>query len=90
MICDECELLLRALALLKIMFSGKVFYIVLNCEGLLWESVTLCLSIPLVPVMYPWVWVVTKLVSEHWLDSCIFIVNVCFLYCCGDWVPSCL
>ena len=47
MICDECELLLRALASL-------------NCEGLLWESVTLCLPIPLVPVMYPWVCVVTE------------------------------
>ena len=31
----------------------KVFYIVLNCEGLLWDLVTLCLPIPLVPIMYP-------------------------------------
>ena len=41
----------------------KGFYIVLNWEGLLWESVTLCLPIPLVPVMYPWVWVVTVLLD---------------------------
>ena len=47
MVCDECELL------------KKMFYVVLNWEGLLWELVTLCLPIPLVPVMYPWVWVVT-------------------------------
>ena len=56
----------------------KGFYIVLNCEGLLWDLVTLCLPIPLVPVMYPWVWVVTKLVSEHWLNSCIFGCNCLF------------
>ena len=31
-----------------------MFYIVLICEGLLWELITLCLPIPLVPVMYPW------------------------------------
>ena len=37
----------------------SVLYIVLICEGLLWDLVTLCLPIPLVPVMYPWVWVVT-------------------------------
>ena len=47
-------------------------------EGLLWESVTLCLPIPLVPVMYPWVWVVTKLVSEHWLNSCIISCKCLF------------
>ena len=55
MICDECELLLRALALLKNDVYRNGFYVVLNCEGLLWESVTLYLPIPLVPVMYPWV-----------------------------------
>ena len=52
----ECDLLLNALALLKMMFMESI----LNCEGLLWELVTLCLPIPLVPVMYPWIWVVTK------------------------------
>ena len=60
------------------MIFVKVFYIVLNCEGLLWDLVTLCLPIPLVSVMYPWVWVVTKLVSEHWLNSCILVVMSVF------------
>ena len=46
------------------LWKGNVFYIVLNWEGLLWESVTLCLPIPLVPVMYPWVWVVTDFVTD--------------------------
>ena len=32
MICDECELLLRALALLKVMFIEKEFYIILFIE----------------------------------------------------------
>ena len=64
--------------------NKNIFYIVLNWKGLLWESVTLCLPIPLAPVMYPWVWVVTKLVSEHWLNSCIFSWGICFPYCCGD------
>ena len=45
----ECELVLRKIMLMT------MFYMVLNCEGLLWESVTLCLPISLVPVMYPWV-----------------------------------
>ena len=51
---------------------------VLFSKGLLWESVTLCLPIPLVPVTCPWVRVVTKLVSEHWLNSCIFGCNCLF------------
>ena len=70
---EKCDLFLKKLVLLEKMLI-EMFYIVLNCEGLLWESVTLCLPIPLVPVMYPWVWVVTKLVSEHWLNSCILVV----------------
>ena len=80
---EKCDLLFKKLVLLEKMLM-EMFYIILNCEGLLWELVTLCLPIPLVPVMYPWVWVVTKLVSEHWLNSCIFSVNVCFPYYCGD------
>ena len=49
-----CFLFLNKLVFLEKMLM-KMFYIVLNCEGLLWELVTLCLPIPLVPVMYPWV-----------------------------------
>ena len=50
---DERELLLNALAFLKVLFMENVFYIILNYEGLLWDLVTLCLPIPLVPAMYP-------------------------------------
>ena len=72
----ECEFVLRNIMLMT------MFYMVLNCEGLLWELVTLCPPIPLVPVMYSWVWVVTKLVSGHWLNSCIFG------YKCLFWVTA--
>ena len=75
---EKCDLFLNKLVLLEKMLM-EIFYIVLNFEGLLWELVTLCLPIPLVPVMYPWVWVVTKLVSEHWLNSYIFYCNCLFL-----------
>ena len=80
---EKCDLFLNKLVLLEKMLM-EMFDIVLNYEGLLWELVILCLPIPLVSVMYPWVWVMTKLVSEHWLNSCIFSVNVCFPYYCGD------
>ena len=75
---EKCDLFLNKLVLLEKMLM-EMFYIVLNCEGLLWELVTLCLPIPLVLVMYPWIWIVTKLVSEHWLNSCIFSCNCLFL-----------
>ena len=72
------RIVVKSFGIVKNDVYGNGFYIVLNCEGLLWESVTLCLPIPLVPVMYPWVWVVTKLVSEHWLNSCILVVMSIF------------
>ena len=49
---EKCDLFLNKLVLLEKMLM-EIFYIVLNCEGLLWELVTLYLPIPLVPVMYP-------------------------------------
>ena len=58
----ECELVLRQIILLT------MFYMVFNREGLLWELVTLYFSIPLVPVMYPRVWVVT-LISRNPLNG---------------------
>ena len=73
-----CGLIYWNYILLEMMFKWKVFYIVLISQGLLWESVTLCLPIPLVPVTCPWIRVVTKLVSEHWLNSCIFGYNGLF------------
>ena len=76
---EKCDLYLNKLVLLEKMLM-EMFYIILNCEGLLWELVTLCLPIPLVPVMYPWVWVVKKLVSEHWLNSCILICKCLFSF----------
>ena len=64
--------------IVEMMFNWKVFYIILISYGLLWELVTLCLPIPFVPVTCPWVRVMTKLVSEHWLNSCIFGYNCLF------------
>ena len=49
------RIVVKSFGIVKNDVYGNGFYIVLNCEGLLWESVTLCLPIPLVPVMYPWV-----------------------------------
>ena len=57
---EKCDLFLNKLVLLEKMLM-EMFYIVLNCEGLLLELVTLCLPIPLVSVMYPWVWVMTAI-----------------------------
>ena len=51
---DECDLIL-----LEMMSIWKNVLYYFKFLGLLWELVTLCLPIPLVPVMYPWVWVVT-------------------------------
>ena len=52
---------------------GKcIFYIVLIWEGSLCESITLYLPIPLVPVMYPWVWVVTHFSFLLCISLCLF------------------
>ena len=57
---DECDLIL-----LEMMSIWKNVLYYFKFLGLLWELVTLCLPIPLVPVMYPWVWVVTPTKIVH-------------------------
>ena len=78
------RIVVKSFGIIKNNVSGKVFYIVLNCEGLLWESVTLCLPIPLVSVMYPWVSGRDKVGIRALAQFMHFGCNVCFLYCCGD------
>ena len=51
---DECELIL-----FEMMSIWKNVLYYFKFLGLLWELLTLCLPIPLVSVMYPWVLVVT-------------------------------
>ena len=53
-------------------FKLKSISYCFNSKGLLWESVTLCLPIPLVPVTCPWVRVVT-IVEVGSLLNVIFI-----------------
>ena len=79
------------------LWKGNVFYIALNWEGLLWESVTLYLPIPLALVMYPWVWVVTfrnnhTPQNDKWvlLTKCFSMVEndvmkVWYIYCFKLW-----